>query len=181
MCAWTSLSQTLTGYAAESAAESLIWDSIVRGTDKTPAELITARQQYCRQPQARRDPICGLWNPPNLAQADDIDPILRDTTPNERLAWIGRECADHPLERIKDAVERMYLELAASKRDASPGPAVFVGTAHYRTNVADTTVLLTMTTQILTTGRIHRATELDRLSPLPTYVHAAEPQLIREP
>jgi hypothetical protein len=106
----------LTGSAAESAASSMIWDVYVRGTDKTPAELITARQQYCGQPQAGNDPICSLWNPPNLARAADIDPVLRNTTLNERLAWIARECVDLPLERIKDAAARLYLELAASRQ-----------------------------------------------------------------
>src|SRR5262249_13982553 len=65
--------------------------------------------------------LCIVWNPPDLARAADINPILRDVSFNERQAWVQRECTEHPQETIKDAAERLYLELMIPSRQTRTG------------------------------------------------------------
>jgi len=138
----------VTGAAAEHATSSLIWDIYVRGTDQTATEVITARQRYCQQPTGLSDPICELWKSQPVARVADVYPVVRDMPLNERLAWIAGECAIRPSESIKSVGERLYNELAKplTNTNAVPStPGVLVGATQYRTSLAGTTALLTLT------------------------------------
>jgi len=139
----------VTGTAAESATSAMFWDGYVRGTDQTATEVITARQRYCQQLAGLTDPICQLWNPPRPARAADTHPVVRDMPLNERLAWMAFECANRPSESIRSAAGRLYIELAKTLTDTNAAGSTrgsLVGATRYRTSLAGTTALLTLTT-----------------------------------
>jgi len=140
----------VTGGGAAEASQSLVWDTIVRGTDQTPTGVIAARQEYCRQASEGHDPICQVWNQSNVGMA--VYPIMRDMSLKERLAWLDTECAAHPTEPIKDAASHLFIKLRIlpTRTSSEPNSApTLVGVQQYHTSLAGTTVLLTQTTSIM--------------------------------